>query len=217
MPTIGVVIEKGTKRVFASAVDWPGWSRGGKTEEEALATLVAYGPRYAKVFAKLGFVAPKDVTALRVVERTGGNATTDFGAPGMPAKLDAAAVSEKDLARLSAFMEAGWRAFDAAVAKSKGKPLATGPRGGGRSVEKMVAHVREAELAYLGGLGAPKPKTAERAAERAATLDGLAASARGEYPAKGPRGGVRWKARYFVRRSLWHTLDHLWEIEDRSR
>ena len=32
---------------------------------------------------------------------------------------------------------------------------------------------------------------------------------------KGPRGGVRWPARYFVRRVAWHILDHAWEIEDR--
>jgi hypothetical protein len=41
------------------------------------------------------------------------------------------------------------------------------------------------------------------------------ASARGEIPAKGPRGGLRWTARYFVRRLSWHILDHAWEIEDR--
>jgi hypothetical protein len=27
---------------------------------------------------------------------------------------------------------------------------------------------------------------------------------------------VRWKPRFFARRLLWHALDHLWEIEDRS-
>ena len=48
-----------------------------------------------------------------------------------------------------------------------------------------------------------------------ARVDALRASARGEIPAKGPRGGVRWTARYFVRRIAWHTLDHAWEIEDR--
>lgn len=38
---------------------------------------------------------------------------------------------------------------------------------------------------------------------------------RGEIPTKGPRGGTRWTARYFVRRVAWHILDHAWEIEDR--
>jgi hypothetical protein len=46
-------------------------------------------------------------------------------------------------------------------------------------------------------------------------LKGLAAAAAGEIPEHGPRGGVRWPPRYFVRRSAWHVLDHAWEIEDR--
>ena len=50
---------------------------------------------------------------------------------------------------------------------------------------------------------------------RQAILSALAAAAHGEIPAKGPRGGVRWQPRYFVRRLAWHVLDHAWEIEDR--
>jgi hypothetical protein len=50
---------------------------------------------------------------------------------------------------------------------------------------------------------------------RRAILKALRASAQGEIPTKGPRGGVRWTARYFVRRIAWHTLDHAWEIDDR--
>ncbi len=26
-----------------------------------------------------------------------------------------------------------------------------------------------------------------------------------------------WPARYFIRRSAWHVLDHAWEMEDKSR
>ena len=42
-----VYLESGEKRVFAAALDWPGWARGGRSAEEALAALVAAGPRYA--------------------------------------------------------------------------------------------------------------------------------------------------------------------------
>jgi hypothetical protein len=38
---------------------------------------------------------------------------------------------------------------------------------------------------------------------------------RGDIPLTGPRGGALWAPRYFVRRVAWHTVDHLWEIEDR--
>ncbi len=214
---IDVIVERGSKRVFASAVEWPGWSRSGKTEKDALDALAAYGPRYARAIgARFGFKAPTDLAQFRVVERTKGNATTDFGAPGVHAKTDAAAVGGADLTRLRALLIAGWDAFDRRIAKAKGKRLAVGPRGGGRSLDKIAAHVREAELMYLGGLGAPKPKGKDLAAERAAFLEALGASARGEYPAKGPRGGVRWRPRFCVRRALWHILDHLWEIEDRA-
>jgi hypothetical protein len=221
-PAIRVVVEAGTKRVFASAVDWPGWARSGRDETAALDALVAYAPRYASVVsrARLGFVSPNDRSAFRVSERLRGNATTEFGAPGVHAKLDATVVSAADLARLRKLLTAGWRAFDAGVDAARGKTLRAGPRGGGRSLDKIVAHVRDAEAGYLSGLGWPFKSSAgdrdllERT--RAAVLDGLTASARGEIAARGPRGGVRWKPRFFARRLLWHALDHLWEIEDRS-
>jgi hypothetical protein len=49
-----------------------------------------------------------------------------------------------------------------------------------------------------------------------ARIEDSAASVDGKIAARGPRGGTRWKPRFFVRRLLWHALDHLWEIEDRS-
>ncbi len=216
-----MIIERGTKRVFASAVDWPGWSRSGKTEKDAIEALAAYAPRYTRAIgAKFAFTAPADVAQFRVVERTAGNATTDFGAPGVHAKADSVAVNASELRRLRALLMAGWNAFDEGLANAKGKTLAKGPRGGGRSLTKIADHVREAEGGYLSGLGAPlKTKATGKAlsdAIRNAAIDGIGASARGEIPAKGPRGAVRWKARFFVRRDLWHILDHLWEIEDRA-
>jgi hypothetical protein len=44
-----VYLELGAKRVFAGAIEWPGWCRSAKTEEQALEALVTYAPRYAKV------------------------------------------------------------------------------------------------------------------------------------------------------------------------
>ena len=51
-------------------------------ETDALAALFTYGPKYASILAgtRLGFVPPKDLTQLVVVERLRGTATTDFGA-----------------------------------------------------------------------------------------------------------------------------------------
>jgi hypothetical protein len=47
-------------------------------------------------------------------------------------------------------------------------------------------------------------------------LEGLEHAVTDGIPARGPRGGKRWSAPYFVRRAAWHVLDHAWEIEDRS-
>ena len=215
-----VYLEVGTKRVFACAVEWPGWSRGGRSEAEALEALLAAAPRYARVLARsrLGFDPPTTVDQLRVVERLRGNATTEFGAPGVPPRADAAPLDASGLRRSRAVLEAAWRAFDATARGAGGRTLAKGPRGGGRDLDAIVRHVREAEDAYRSGLGWKDDgarKSSDVAAHRRSLLTGLEASARGEIPRKGPRGGVRWTARYFTRRAAWHVLDHLWEIEDR--
>jgi hypothetical protein len=170
--------------------------------------------------AKFGLKAPKDASAFRVVERLPGNATTDFGAPGISGRADAVPVSAADLIRMRALLVAGWTAFDEGAGQAKGKKLAKGPRGGGRSLTAIVEHVRAAEAGYLAGLGAPLRTSARGQAlidaTRNAAVDAIGASASGQIPAKGPRGGVRWTSRFFLRRDLWHILDHLWEIEDRA-
>lgn len=215
-----IYLEIGTTRVFACALDWPGWSRGGRSEAAALEALLIAAPRYARVLARsrLGFQPPTEVAGLRVVERLSGNATTDFGAPGVPPRADAAPLDASGLRRSRAILEAAWRAFDATARGAKGRALAKGPRGGGRDLDAIIRHVREAEDAYRSGLGWKgdgDPKSGDVAAHRRSLLTGLEASARGEIPRTGPRGGTRWSARYFTRRAAWHVLDHLWEIEDR--
>jgi hypothetical protein len=79
-----------------------------------------------------------------------------------------------------------------------------------------------AERSYVAQLGWRwQEPLAEDLAERtrqvrATALLALAAAARDELPKRGPRGGVMWTPRYFVRRAAWHMLDHVWEIEDRT-
>jgi hypothetical protein len=219
-----VYVETGAKRAFACAVEWPGWCRSGRDEASALQALVDSAPRYARVAARSGlrFVRPASVSDVRVVERVGGDASTDFGVPGAKPKADGGAVDDADIVRLRALITAAWQALDDAAAQARGRTLAKGPRGGGRSRDAIVRHVREAEAGYLTALGwkfTPQARGERARLEetRAAVLEGLAASARGEIPAKGPRGGVRWRPRYFARRLAWHALDHAWEIEDRAR
>ena len=220
---VDVYLECGAKRTFSGALDWPGWCRQGRNETEALAALLAHGPKYASILAGTGlrFVAPKDLTQLVVVERLPGTATTDFGAPGVPPTVDRERPCDAaDVRRFEKILYAGWRAFDNAVKSARGKSLATGPRGGGRSLQAIVTHVTGADASYLAAVGwkAPKPaKPAEHlTVTREAILAALKASAAGEIPLRGPRGGTRWSARYFVRRVAWHVIAHAWEIERRA-
>jgi hypothetical protein len=222
---IAIYLEVGRKRTFAGAVEWPGWCRSGRDQASALQALFDYGQRYARALgaARLEFRAPADPAALAVIERVAGDATTDFGAPGVAPAGDKKPVDDADLERFQALLKACWRTFDKAVSAARGKELAKGPRGGGRELDAIVEHVLGADEGYLGRLGW-KLKLGEKdssqkqlAAVRKAILDALAAVARGETPARGPRGGLYWTPRYFVRRVAWHVLDHAWEIEDRER
>ena len=220
---IDVYLEVGEKRTFAGAVDWPGWCRSGRDEESALQTLLAYGSRYARVLgrSRLGFRAPDAESAFIVVERLKGNATTDFGAPGIAPSNDSEPVNSDELNQFEKILKACLRTFDAKVKTATGKALHKGPRGGGRQLESIIEHVLGSNEGYLNQVGwkLQRDNTVDLDQQRKQTaqalLSALAASARGEIPAKGPRGGVRWTARYFVRRVSWHILDHAWEIEDR--
>jgi hypothetical protein len=220
---IPVYLELGSKRTFAGALDWPGWSRSGKDEAAALETLLNYGLRYAAVVrpAQLGFQAPADVSELVVEQRLDGDATTDFGAPGGIPPTDVSPIEDAELKRLQAILKGCWRTFDEAIEASKGKTLKAGPRGGGRDRQKIIEHVLGAEQAYLSRLGVklmlPEgvPLSTRFDQCRQAVQEGLVSAAHGELPARGPRGGEHWPARYFVRRAAWHVLDHAWEVEDR--
>lgn len=218
--TLRVFLERGAKRTFAVAMDWPGWSRSGRDEEQAIEALLAYAPRYARVLkgARLQEALPDPEATVDIVHRLSGSSGTDFGVPSAAPKEDGEPLRGLELARQRALLEASWQAFDRAARSAKGKTLRLGPRGGGRNRAKMTGHVLEAEVAYLGALGSKPPKAAgkdEMGAVREAALATLDAVANGR-PLENPRNTKRpWSPRYFVRRSAWHALDHAWEIEDR--
>jgi hypothetical protein len=215
--SIRVVLEVAPKRTFASAIDWPGWSRSGRSESDALDALVAAADRYAAVVAYAGLTLPakRRLEDLTIVERVRGGSTTEFGAPGEPAAAEADPVGAAELERLSGILQAAWAAFDAAAGSAAGRGLRTGPRGGGRRADKIAEHVLDAERAYLSKLGSRAPSESGPEPMRAAVLAALTARVRGEAPPDPARTRVLWPPRYAVRRIAWHTLDHAWEIEDR--
>jgi hypothetical protein len=210
--TFRVLVETTPKKVFVSALDWPGLSRGGKTEEAAVDAFLAAVPRYAPVAAAAGFPFDTDELVIDVAERVEGDASTAFGVPAIAAALDREPVDADDAARLVSLVEAAWAELDRIAAASP-EELRKGPRGGGRDRSKMVGHVIDAEAAYAAVMGR-KHRPVDAAAVvvmRADILEVLRQSSDGS-----PIAGRRWPPRYAARRVAWHVLDHAWEIEDRS-
>jgi hypothetical protein len=194
-----VYVETGVKRTFASAADWPGWCRSGKDEAAALEALAAYAPRYTRV-AKLARIdLPKDATNFSVSERLKGNATTDFGAPGIPAKDEGKRMTPAETKRMVSLLEACWKYLDNVRAKAP-QSLRKGPRGGGRDRDEMFEHVLGAELEYAKRIGLRLKQP-----DRRALLESFS----------NPNREEKWPVAYAVRRTAWHALDHAWEIEDR--
>jgi hypothetical protein len=206
-----VYLEIGAKKVFACAVDWPGWCRSGKTEQDALDTLAAYAPRFAVVATAAGVRFPSRHT-FDIVERVKGSATTDFGAPGSIPNVDRRSPSKRDAQKMVSLLEAAWEVFGRVV-KTAPASLRKGPRGGGRDRDAIAAHVLSGEVVYARKLGTKltEPAARDAAAVRAfrqaivaALTDALAGTE------------TSWPPAYAARRLTWHVVDHAWEIEDRS-
>jgi len=211
--SVRVFVEATDRRAFASSLDWPGWTRGAKDEEAALAALADHAERYAIVAAEAGI--PFAPGKYSVVERAPGTATTDFGAPDRAAKADLEPLSSADARRTVALVAAAWVILDR-VAAAAPPSLRKGPRGGGRDRDAIVDHVLAAEQAYARKVGvrvgAPRRGDKKSIAALRTPLLNVLGSARAGDPLV-DRG---WVPRYAARRIAWHVLDHAWEIENRS-
>jgi len=212
-------VEVGRKKVFAVAVDWLGLARWAKTDDEALDALVTYAPRFKKSIgsAARALRQPKSVDSFEIVDRLGGNTTTDFGAPSAIIDGDRRRLTDAELDDAIRHLRAAWKAFVKAAEKARGQSLApSGPRGGGRSLKKMVEHVRGADEGYASAVGKSTPEGGDWSVVQENFIAAIRARNAGELPDVGPRGGERWPALFAMRRSAWHALDHAWELEDRA-
>jgi hypothetical protein len=210
-----VAIEAGNKKVFASALDWPGWSRAARTEDAAIAALLEYAPRYAVVArrAQLDFPETFDI---EVEERQGGGPGTDFGVPSsLTLRFDARPVDRHEAHRLASVVEAAWTTLDRVAAGAPAE-LRKGPRGGGRDRDKMVAHVVEADWYYARELGLKLEHVTPDDRDAVAAYRREMSSVVREPSDGSPLAGRKWPHRYAARRIAWHALDHAWEMEDRS-
>lgn len=210
-PACRLLVESAPRRVFASALDWPGLARSGRDEEAAIEALRAAAPRYSPVALAAGDAFDPGELEFLVVERVAGDASTAFGVPAAISDADRAPSDAGEAARLAALVKAAWATFDR-VAATAPEGLRRGPRGGGRDTSRIVEHVNGADQAYARELGL-RHRIDDRAAieaMRAAVLEVL------RRPSDGSPVGRRWPPRYAARRIAWHALDHAWEIEDRS-
>lgn len=214
---IAVAIEATSKKVFATAVDWPGWSRSGKSPELALEALATAAARYAPVAKLAGETFPTGVETgdFDVVEEAEGGSGTAFGIPSRVTDADRRPATAPEADRLRRLVAAAWATFDRVAAEAPAE-LRKGPRGGGRDRDKMIGHVIEADDAYAREIGLrPKPTSADDRpaieAVRSAVVDVIATPSDGT-----PIAGRRWTPRYAASRIAWHALDHAWEMEDRT-
>jgi len=213
------MVEQGKKKAVASAFDWPGWDRGARSEEDALAVLAAYRPRYARVAELAGLAEAFAATEqMEVVERVEGTGTTDFhGISARSAGPEQTPISEAECERKIALLRACWAYFDQ-VASRVSAELRKGPRGGGRDRDRIVRHTNGAEITEfdrkVGVTTAddawqnPKPDTLR------AHRDAFSAAIRA-YNARGAPAGT-WTVQFVMRRCAYHMLDHAWEMEDRD-
>jgi hypothetical protein len=213
-----VVLEIGKKRrVVAGALDWPGLDRWGTSEEDALAKLSSYRPRYAGVAKRAGmakaFVGARDV---EVIERVPGSSSTDFwGIAHVPSQIEREVLSPADLERRLEVLQACWAEFDAIAARVS-RELRPGARSAGRTREQIVRHVYGNEPEQMSRKVEVRtpldvvltPDGLE--AHRAAYLDALRA-----YNAEG-KPARTWPIQFLIRRTGHHAMDHAWELEDRD-
>jgi hypothetical protein len=217
---IRTVIEHGPKdkRVVAFAPDWPGWSRGAKTAEDALAALDAYRLRYRPIAATVRLASEFDAQgAIRVVEEKVGTGSTDFwGISFSPCRLETEPMDDAELKRKIKLLRSCWSYFDT-VATRVSPTMAKGPRGGGRERDQIIGHtirVESEDFAKKVGVRVP-PGMEMTASELADYRDAYVAAMIGyNKGAVKPMGS--WNLPFLIRHSAFHTMDHAWEMEDKD-
>ena len=205
-------VELAGKKAIAWSLEWPGWCRIRRSEQETVQALIETEARYRVIAQRAGLeFVPGDLV---VVERVPGDANTAWGVPSVQASTETRPIDAVTAQRNVALLRASWDLLEEVVAAEPSE-LRKGPRGGGRDRDEIWRHVIEAERAYARKIGvrhqpfAVNDKSALRAMreEIAAVLS---------IPSNGePLVSGGWNASYAVRRMAWHVVDHLWEIEDR--
>lgn len=217
---IRIVVERGPKekKVAAVAIDWPGWSRGAKTADQALELLATYRQRYGLIARDAGLGAEfESAGELDVVEDHFGPGSTDFwGISFAPSSFERELMPADELEHKISLLQAAWRFFDEVAARVSPE-MRKGPRGGGRDRDVIIRHVLANEGEdFSRRIGVPTPR------EVILTPDGLQAHRAAYLAAIRERNGHEWKVGrnwtlpFLLRHTAYHVLDHAWEMEDKD-
>lgn len=216
----GVAVEAGFRKSFAQSCDWPGFCRSGRTEAEAISNLVAYGPRFHLIAIGAGAeFKPPTAAEVRIVERLEGGPVTDFGAITTPIVSDRDPLTPTYRDLVIDLLRTAWAAFDGQLQRIPPELRESKPRVG-RSPAAMRLHLLETDdwhsSAFGGSYRKPPPEVllVSEADVRQSLIEQV-----GQLPLGQPflpirRYGLTWTPVFAARRSIWHALDHAWQLED---
>ena len=217
---VRTVLERGPKgkRGVAIALDWPGWSRGAKSLDQAQAVLELYRQRYRPIVVEAGMADEFDAAGpLEIVEDKVGPGSTDFwGISFSPSSLELEPMDDIEMERKIKLLRACWTFFDGVAARVSPEML-KGPRGGGRDRDQIIRHtIRNESEDFAKRVGLRIPEGA------ALTPEGLRdhretyiAAMRAYNSGEGKRM-KSWNLPFLIRHSAYHVLDHAWEMEDKD-
>jgi hypothetical protein len=217
---VRTVIERGPKgkRAVAFSLDWPGWSRGAKTDDLALETLESYRTRYRPIARLAKMVREFDAAGpLEVVEDKVGPGSTDFwGISFAPSSTEQGPMSKAELDRGITLLRASWTFFDDVAARVSPE-MRKGPRGGGRDRDRIIRHtVRTESEDFAKQVGLRIPDEAALSPEGLRAHRETYVAAMREYNAGEGKRMRSWTLPFLIRHSAFHTLDHAWEMEDKD-
>jgi len=214
-----VLVEQPTrgKRWVAVAADWPGFERGGKTEDLAVAKLVDYVPRYLPVAKRVRLGSQLTTqTNLDIIGRYPGVGSTDFwGISFAPSPLDREPFDAPKFDRQVRLLRAAWAEFDETAARVSAE-LRPGVRGGGRSRDQIIRHVLANEGEDFSRRVQAKSELVDLLTPSglAQHRDRFVEAMRAWYKEGKPLG--KWTIPYLLRHTAYHVLDHTWEMQDRD-
>jgi hypothetical protein len=217
---VRTVLERGPKekRAVAFALDWPGWSRGAKTLDQAQEALELYRSRYRPIAVEAGMADEFDAAGpIEIVENKVGTGSTDFwGISFSPSSFEPEPMDDLEMERKIKLLMACWTVFDG-VAERVSAEMRKGPRGGGRDRDQIIRHtIRTESEDFAKRVGLRIPEGAALTPEGLRSHRETFVAAMRAYNAGEGKRMRSWGLPFLIRHSAYHVLDHAWEMEDKN-